>query len=116
MDLQSAKGARCISLGQRPKLSAPKMISAEGAKLFNDAAYYAPSALSSICITLPRALPWAITSRAFGAPSATSLPLGNIFTRRINLFQRGYLAVLLYKLHDYVRKLLYAELEALVGN
>src|SRR6266446_431401 len=74
----SAKGAKCESLGHRPRWDRLKIFfSAEGAKcgwpLHNHKrfrttrVYFAPSALPRICEPLPGALPQAVTSRAFGA-------------------------------------------------
>ena len=74
----SAKGAKCESLGHRPRWDRLKIFfSAEGAKcgwpLHNHKrfrttrVYFAPSALPRIREPLPGALPQAVTSRAFGA-------------------------------------------------
>jgi len=58
----SAKGAKCNSLGQRPRLNGNKLKSAESARSiprlqrFQNPYDYPP-----------RALPWAIAFRAFGA-------------------------------------------------
>jgi hypothetical protein len=64
---QSAEGAECNSLGQRPRSTTNIVLSAEGAEFFDHGSDDALSALGSNWIILPRALPWAITFRAFGA-------------------------------------------------
>jgi hypothetical protein len=55
--LQSAKGAQCKSLGQRPRLTAEKLISAEGAELFGHEVCYALSALGLIELSNPGRCP-----------------------------------------------------------
>ena len=76
---QSAKGAQCDSLGQRPRFRAIHGREALKARnrpinqLLPAFSYYPLSAitrfqrLQQFGISGPRALPWAVTSRAFGA-------------------------------------------------
>ena len=72
----SAKGAKCNSLGQRPRYEPLKIPSAESAKcvgrniitnVFIDRFLFRAFSASKTHRTHPRALPWAITFRAFGA-------------------------------------------------
>jgi hypothetical protein len=89
---RSAKGAKCNSLGQRPRIYLVKALSAEGAKCEVEHFYLAPSALLKTKCLSPRVLPWAIAFRALGAPNQlhTTLWLIGFGFSSTSLFTLGF--------------------------
>jgi hypothetical protein len=71
---ESAEGAKCNSLGQRPRNKALILEALKARNEVSDAGsgnqskvHFAPSALYGLLVRPPGALPQAITFRAFGA-------------------------------------------------
>lgn len=64
---ESAEGATCESLGQRPRNLRVEVPSAEGAKSLSGSCHLAPSALLFLRDGFPGALPQAFTVCAVGA-------------------------------------------------